>query len=310
MTMLDSETRSTTPARVLFVDDSRLMRFAGQRFLGSDFDVVTAENGRQAWERILADDSIRVVFTDLVMPDMDGHELIRRARASRDARIRQLPILVITGTDEDAERKRALHGGATDLIPKPFSNSDLTEPARLHTRAIPAPPVPNGREAILPNVEGKRRQCVGRIDQALSFHRRHGLELALIHVRLDNHDRITAEHGPAWADSMLRHVGRTLAREVRKEDTVCRSGDNIFTIVLMATHAPGARVLCDRLRGNFGDTTVRFPGRSLEMAVSFSVQALGSQLDIPAGAILEKGLARLAEPANVTRLSDRRAPCG
>lgn len=304
--MLDTEPHTTTPVRVLFVDDSRLMRFAGQRFLGQEYDVVIAEDGRQAWEQIQNDDSIRLVFTDLVMPDVDGHELIRRARASRDMRIRELPILVITGTEEDEERRRALRGGATDLIPKPFSNTDLTEPARLHIRRLPPLPQRNGHEMLPPNVVGKRSRCVARIEQALSFHRRHQLEMALIHVRLDNHADIARDLGPKWADSALRHVGRTLAREVRREDTVCSSRHNIFTIILMATHQAGAKILCDRLRRHLDATRVNFPGRSLDLAMTFSVQTLDNQLEQPGELILQKGLDRLDEPANVTRLSDRR----
>lgn len=304
--MLDSDCSVTTPPRILFVDDSRLMRFAGKRFLGGDYDVVIAENGREAWEHIQNDENIRVVFTDLIMPEVDGHELIRRARNSSDVRIRDLPILVITGTDEEEERRRALRDGATDLIPKPFSNTDLTEPARLHTRSLPQLSERNGHESLPSNVEDKPGQCIARIDQALSFHRRHHLELALIHVRLDNHEDIERELGGSWADSALRHVGRTLAREVRKEDTVCRSGENTFSIILMATHSSGAKVLSDRLRRHLCAADVKFPGRQLQLAVSFSVQALGDQLEQTAESVLRAGLDRLNVPANVTRLSDRR----
>ena len=305
--MLDSDcTATTSPPRILFVDDSRLMRFAGKRFLGSDYDVIIAENGQEAWEHIQNDENIRVVFTDLIMPEVDGHELIQRARNSDDARVRDLPILVITGTDEEEDRRRALRDGATDLIPKPFSHTDLTEPARLHTRRLPPLPERNGHDKLPSNVEDKPGQCVARIDQALSFHRRHHLEMALIHVRLDNHDDIEQELGRSWADSALRHVGRTLAREVRKEDTVCRSGENTFSIILMATHPAGARVLSDRLRRHLCADEVQFPGRHLQLAVSFSVQALGDHLEQPAESVLRAGLDRLNVPANVTRLSDRR----
>ena len=67
------------------------------------FDIREVTDGEAAWQAILLDSSIRVVITDLTMPKVDGFELLNRVRSSKVQRIRELPIVVISGEDEGAE---------------------------------------------------------------------------------------------------------------------------------------------------------------------------------------------------------------
>ena len=124
---------SGAKARILMVDDSKLMRKAAVKMLGEEFDVVTADDGAQAWQMVGEDQTIQVVFSDLNMPVSDGYELLRRVRASADAGIQTLPLIIVTGAENDeAARMKALDMGATDFITKPFSTTDLVARARAH----------------------------------------------------------------------------------------------------------------------------------------------------------------------------------
>ena len=71
------------------------------------FDIREVTDGEAAWQAILLDSSIRVVISDLTMPKVDGFELLNRVRSSKVQRIRELPIVIISGEDETAERERA-----------------------------------------------------------------------------------------------------------------------------------------------------------------------------------------------------------
>lgn len=300
-----SAVNNGTRPRILFVDDSRLMRFAGQRFLRAHFDVVLAEDGRQAWKRLVQDDAIEFVITDLMMPEVDGVELIRRIRKSEHARIRALPVLVVTGVEEKAGRRRALDAGATDLVPKPFSGDDLIEPAHDYLRRTESQPNQRAHSVGAPNVEQTRNDFVNRVQQISSFHERHGLEYSILHARLDDYPQLASRFGLNWAESTMRHLERALAREVRTEDTIGRSDEAVFSMILMATPPAGARQLQARLRQRLARNPARFPGRSMNLELSFSIQCPGSPESHSADAILKAGLARLHEPANVTRLGDR-----
>src|SRR5437660_3449882 len=119
--------------RVIVIDDSKVIRNAARKMLGVEFDVITAEDGEDGWAQIQRDASIQVVFTDLVMPGMNGYELLRDIRTAVDARIRSLPVIVVTGIEDDeVARVRALELGATDFITKPFTTIDLLARARAH----------------------------------------------------------------------------------------------------------------------------------------------------------------------------------
>src|SRR4051812_36892559 len=91
---------SEKKARVLLVDDSKLVRLTATKILATQFDLVLAEDGEEAWQKISEDNTIQVVFTDLGMPKLDGYGLIQRIRQSENEGIRNQPVIVITGAAE------------------------------------------------------------------------------------------------------------------------------------------------------------------------------------------------------------------
>ena len=84
-------------ARILIADDSRIVRATIAQHIRDRFDVREASDGEAAWQAMLLDSSIRIVITDLTMPKIDGFELITRARASKIQRIREMPLIVLSG---------------------------------------------------------------------------------------------------------------------------------------------------------------------------------------------------------------------
>jgi len=300
--MLGSAKENLESTRILFVDDSRLMRYAARQFLRNRYDVVTASDGEEAWRLIAKDPNIQLVFTDLMMPVMDGQDLIRNVRASDDPKIRDLPILVVTGNDETRARKLALQHGATDLIRKPFSANDLTDSARKH---LVRPEVSVGRLPFVeredvpkPSAEHSRLdtnpdEFLKQLQQTHSFHLRRGLPLALIHVRLDDFQSLYFGMGQHWAESALRNVGRYLEDQIRTEDVVCRSHLSAFSLILLATDRAGAWILANRLRRRLNGARIRFPGKSISISVSVAVQIPKLENPKSPKRLLVEGLAQL-----------------
>ena len=99
--------------RVLIADDSRIARATLIKHIEGLFEFREALDGEQAWEILLLDPHIRVVITDLTMPKLDGYGLLRRIRASKISRIRNIPVVVVSGSDEQEERDRAKIGRAS-----------------------------------------------------------------------------------------------------------------------------------------------------------------------------------------------------
>lgn len=121
--------------RILIADDSRTIRAAINKILRNNYDVLQAEDGEDAWEKLTQAADIRMVISDIMMPNLDGYGLICRIRASEYEEIQNLPILVITSSDDDITRERAHACGANDFIVKPVEQSDLIERVNFHTEA-------------------------------------------------------------------------------------------------------------------------------------------------------------------------------
>jgi two-component system, chemotaxis family, sensor kinase CheA len=108
--------RETPRRRIIVADDSITTRTLEQSVLeAAGFEVVTAVDGEDAWQRLEADGADLLV-ADVEMPRMDGFALCRRVRGS--ARFADLPIVLVTGLASDENRARGLDAGADAYIVK------------------------------------------------------------------------------------------------------------------------------------------------------------------------------------------------
>jgi chemosensory pili system protein ChpA (sensor histidine kinase/response regulator) len=108
---------------VLVVDDSITVRRVTQRLLKREgYRVALANDGLQALER-LQEEKPAVVLSDIEMPRMDGFDLVRNIRA--DARLRDLPIIMITSRIAEKHREHARELGVDHYLGKPYSEDEL-----------------------------------------------------------------------------------------------------------------------------------------------------------------------------------------
>ncbi|HNS50840.1 MAG TPA: response regulator [Anaerolineae bacterium] len=112
--------------RMLVVDDNRINRMLLERALGQQgYSVATAENGRQALERLAAE-PFDIVLLDVLMPELDGYETL--ARIKGDDALRHIPVIMISAVEELDSVVRCIEMGAADYLTKPFN------PALLRAR--------------------------------------------------------------------------------------------------------------------------------------------------------------------------------
>jgi CheY-like chemotaxis protein len=120
-----------TPLRVLLVEDAPFLRYAFGRLLRMHgFDVREANDGREALASVSSFHP-QLVLTDLMMPVMDGVELIRRLRDEPETA--GLPVVAITADATEQAERQAREAGAIDVITKPIDLPALLERLRdLH----------------------------------------------------------------------------------------------------------------------------------------------------------------------------------
>lgn len=109
---------------ILVVDDSRINRAILARMFVSRYRVLEAENGVKALQLLREDTSISVVVLDLMMPEMDGFEVLRQMQ--QDEQLALIPVIVVTVADDENSQIRALNYGAQDVIGKPV-NPDILQ---------------------------------------------------------------------------------------------------------------------------------------------------------------------------------------
>jgi class 3 adenylate cyclase len=104
---------------ILVVDDNVGNREILARRLARDgYTVITAEDGRRALD-LLRGQAIDLVLLDVMMPEMDGYEVLKRLRS--DEALRHIPVLMISALDEVDSVIRCIELGAEDYLPKPFN---------------------------------------------------------------------------------------------------------------------------------------------------------------------------------------------
>jgi CheY-like chemotaxis protein len=115
--------------RVLLVEDAPFLRYAFGRLLRMHgFEVMEANDGREALECLNAFRP-ELVLTDLMMPVMDGVELIERLRA--DPATADLPVVAITADATESTERKARQAGAIEILTKPLDLPTLLD--RLQT---------------------------------------------------------------------------------------------------------------------------------------------------------------------------------
>ena len=110
--------------RVLVIDDDATIRFLLQNIL-LDYEVISKEDGYEALTWLNSGNVPDLILLDMEMPNINGRVLIRRIKSSY--KHRQVPIMVMSGTDSNLIKNSFLKLGASDYVIKPFADLDFLE---------------------------------------------------------------------------------------------------------------------------------------------------------------------------------------
>lgn len=274
----DTQT-SATRARVLVIDDSRVVRVSLKKVLSVEFDIVEAEDGEAGWEALLSDPQIQVVLTDAGMPRLDGYELIARIRNHDEARFQHIPVNMVTAADDDAARQKALELGATDFITKPFDKAQLLARVRAQARMDQTTrDLAETSEALIEHATDdaltgvrSRRYFLRRGEQDLAFASRHQQDLSVLLIGIDGFDDLKAQHSTAVTDKILASIASSLTNAIRTEDTLARSGEAQFAIIAPTLGGSEADNVCNRIRQQIAHTPIDTGDTPISLTVSLGL---------------------------------------
>jgi len=217
---------------VLVVDDSATILATAKKMLQEEFFVHTAKDGGEAWDVIGENENIKVVFSDLQMPVMNGMQLLLKIRESDEKRISTLPVIMVTGQSDSPAGKRAVFDiGATDFIGKPFDAMDLLSRARSNSnphRRLDDQADRSQQVFVTPS----GFQNVGR--EALVSSQETKQEFSVVQIEIGNIDEIKKEIDSKSVRQIIVSLVKRISSVLRDGDVATRIGENKFAVLLYA----------------------------------------------------------------------------
>jgi len=236
------------PGRVLVVDDEAANIRVLAEALGDGFEICFAQGGARALQ-IAAEQLPDLILLDVVMPELDGFEVLRRLKA--DPRTQHTPVIFVTAMDEIADEQRGFALGAVDYITKPVSPPRVRARARTHIELKRQRDLLE-EHAALDGLTGiaNRRRFDAELDLRWRASQRNGTGLLLALLDVDHFKQFNDHYGHGPGDDCLRRVAGALADGFsRGEDFAARYGGEEFALILPVAEASAQlRRLLDAIR--------------------------------------------------------------
>jgi two-component system cell cycle response regulator len=259
-----SGTEEGHPKRILLVDDESGLRRTLRDFVKSlGYSCAEADSGRRALE-LLRRRYFPIVISDIVMPEMDGLELLHLIKKKYS----DVDVLIITGYRGKYSPLKIVQAGASDFLEKPFSLEQFA--ARLSR--IEREKVLREKlfiSAITDELTGlyNRRHFYRNLRREIQRVKRQGHPLSLIMLDVDGFKEFNDHHGHLKGDALLKTVARVLGLSVRENvDYAFRYGGDEFVLILADADANTAHSIENRIRTNFRDKTEA--GVTLSMGIA------------------------------------------
>ena len=249
--MLESKKHS-----VLVADDEKTYLMELTTILSPKYEVYAVKNGQDAIssaEELLPD----VILLDIVMPDMDGYEVIYALK--RSEKTADIPVIFVSGLSDASDEERGLHLGAADYISKPFS------PAIVDLRVRNQVEIRENLRRIehlsltdqltgLPN----RRCFDGRLKIEWGIAQRERWPLSLLIVDIDFFKEYNDTFGHQQGDTALWSVASSIKKSIRRpSDLAARWGGEEFIILLPNTDSKGAVEVAEQIRRTIENMEIR-----------------------------------------------------
>lgn len=264
--------------KVLVAEDDVTSRSILQAVMGKwGYDVVTAHDGRMAWELLRQPDAPRIALLDWMMPEMDGVEVCRRVRALETD---EPPYLIIlTARGEKSDIVAGLKAGADDYISKPYNNEELQArlgvgmrvlalQASLH-RALESAELLALTDAL--TGISNRRAILARLQSEMARVTREDAGLWVSMLDIDHFKNVNDTLGHAAGDEVLCECVRRVTGVLRPYDAVGRFGGEEFLLVLSTRGTPPCGEVFERVRKAVGERPFDAAGTPVSVTVSQGV---------------------------------------
>ena len=275
--MMEANTMKSDGTKTLFTvlviedhpDQRELLELVLQR---EGYRVITAGNGEEALEK-LAKEPVDIALSDIMMPKMDGLELLHKLRSN--PAFKNVYVILITARIQEGDRVRGLDLGADDYINKPFSFSELLARVRVGARVVQYQQDLEYQTLLdsltsLFNRRGFEKNIEEEFERVV---KRYHHPLSLLILDIDNFKAINDTYGHHGGDTALKKIAGYLKEKTRRSDYAARYGGEEFTLILPETHLEDTLQVAEKIRAEIKECTFGTTTRPFSLTVSIGVSS-------------------------------------
>jgi diguanylate cyclase (GGDEF)-like protein len=273
---MDTVQKDNAPLTVLVIEDHPdqrdLLAIVLQR---EGYRVITAGNGVEALEK-LETESVQIALSDIMMPKMDGFELIKRIRTN--PALKSIYLILITARIQEGDRVRGLDLGADDYITKPFSFSELLARIRVGSRVVQY----QQRLEYQTQVDSltglfNRRAFEKKIQEEFERSKRYHNSLSVLILDIDNFKMINDTYGHHGGDAALVKIAETFKEKTRQSDFASRYGGEEFVLILPETDQESALQVANKIHASIRSCAFGTAARPFTLTVSIGVSSTSAR---------------------------------
>jgi diguanylate cyclase (GGDEF)-like protein len=259
-----------TRQTILIVDDMAANIEILNGILSPDFDVLFATNGSDALE-IARSQNPDMILLDVVMPEMDGYQVCAVLKSEENTR--DIPVIFVTGMDQEGDESKGLNIGGADYIAKPIRPSIVKARIRNHLE------LKRYRDhlkelSMLDGLTGiaNRRRFDEALEAEWTRARRTQAWLSMIVMDIDHCKGYNDRYGHLSGDECLRKVARGMAESVRRPaDMLARYGGEEFILLLPDTPEKGAVTVAETAQAKIASLEIPYTYSPVSDRVTLSM---------------------------------------
>jgi diguanylate cyclase (GGDEF)-like protein len=264
--------------RILIADDEpmswRLLQTTLER---SGYEVIAAENGRQAADQICRLDGPRLALLDWVMPELDGPGVCREVRLRKEQSYVYMVLLTSKEAKEDIVT--GLESGADDYLTKPFDAAELKARLRTGMRILDLENrLVEAREEMRFKASHdalttlwNRGVILELLGRELSRSHRENATTVIILCDIDHFKSVNDSFGHLVGDEVLRETAKRLLASVRSYDFVGRYGGEEFLVVLNNCDPTFAPARAEEIRNTIAQRPVQTSVGPVPLTISLGL---------------------------------------
>lgn len=264
---------------ILIIDDSKIARQEIVNILKrtSLFQFFyEASNGIEGFKMVL-NTPPDVIICDLEMPDMDGFKFLSMLNSKED--LRDIPVIMVTGREDQDAKIQGLELGASDYVTKPFDAGEMVARVKVQLKIKSLQDSLKQTNHLLLELSNtdplthlfNRRCLMENLTKELERSARTNTPLSLLMVDIDHFKKVNDTFGHQQGDVVLQALADLLRAHLRQYDVPSRFGGEEFSLVLPQTDLVQAAHVAERQRQAAAELSFAGQLKDLKITVSIGV---------------------------------------